>query len=487
YWVDVLVAGAPARVMLQLFERRTLTYNPANPPQWQVEMANVGRAYYDWRYGGTAPEPAISAEVLPDGVQLRGWNWPPNVEVSARIELGGAETPLVGPLSLQSDASGRFGALAPMNTEVEGALLAGANLRIVAYVGDRQTALPLAVELPSGSPAVEGMLTGVVPTQAGYLLLVRDHAGREWHVDASFEAVLSYSEGEETQDATLATGDHVRVEGRILGGKIRARSLRLMSVSRTGARLGYDFEAGGGLIRASGTNWPASGNIAFSVRPFAGEGGVQLGTARADSRGNVAASFPVPPAPQADRPLWLFAQVVEQNSLMAQVAVLYRPAWEANGPLGLILTADSGEQMGGPGGYCHVGQCAELLGVPVPRAALPVREGNVLGLRSQVGPNLDLGITPQRFTAQLYAYPPEPANEGASIGGTFYFSPKSLPVFSTGEVPGRPFSVSLPSDLPPGKYLLIAAVVWSEGPGPREDATYGFALEVPPFPRPIPR
>ncbi|HYP20335.1 MAG TPA: hypothetical protein VEY08_09690, partial [Chloroflexia bacterium] len=456
YWVDVLVAGAPARVMLQLFERRTLTYNPANPPQWQVEMANVGRAYYHWRYGSTAPEPAISAEVLPDGVQLRGWNWPPSVEVSARIELGGAETPLVGPLTLQSDASGRFGTLVSMNTEVEGALLAGANLRIVASVGDRQTALPLAVELPSGSPAVEGMLTGVVPTQAGHLLVVRDHAGREWRVDSSVEAVLSYSEGEKTQDANLASGDHVRVEGSILGGKISARSLRLMSVSRTGARLGYNFEGGGAVVRASGTHWPASRDIAFFVRPFAGEGGVQLGTARADSRGNVAASFLVPGILPADQPLWLFAQVVEQNGLVAQVAVLYGPAWEANVSPGLILTADSGEQMGGAGSYCYGGQCVELLGVPVPGDTLMVREGDVLGLRSQLGSNPDLGITPQRFTAQLYAQPPEPANEGASIGGTFYFSPKSLPVFSTGEVTGRPFSVSLPSDLPPGKYLLIA-------------------------------
>src|SRR5205085_2221786 len=35
---------------VQLFERRVLTYNPANPPATQVEMGNVGRHYYNWRY-----------------------------------------------------------------------------------------------------------------------------------------------------------------------------------------------------------------------------------------------------------------------------------------------------------------------------------------------------------------------------------------------------------------------------------------------------
>ena len=38
-------------VLVQLFERRVLTYTPDNPPEWQVEMGNVGLHYYLWRYG----------------------------------------------------------------------------------------------------------------------------------------------------------------------------------------------------------------------------------------------------------------------------------------------------------------------------------------------------------------------------------------------------------------------------------------------------
>lgn len=50
YWVRAPINGRVQPVLIQLFERRTLTYNPANPPGTQVEMGNVGRHYYLWRY-----------------------------------------------------------------------------------------------------------------------------------------------------------------------------------------------------------------------------------------------------------------------------------------------------------------------------------------------------------------------------------------------------------------------------------------------------
>jgi len=60
YWVQCRVAGVEQDVLVQLFERRVLTYTPANPAGWQVEMGNVGLHYYHWRYGaggGPAPPP----------------------------------------------------------------------------------------------------------------------------------------------------------------------------------------------------------------------------------------------------------------------------------------------------------------------------------------------------------------------------------------------------------------------------------------------
>jgi beta propeller repeat protein len=52
YWARVTVGGQVKDVLVQAFERRVLTYTPANDPAWRVEMGNVGRHYYRWRHGG---------------------------------------------------------------------------------------------------------------------------------------------------------------------------------------------------------------------------------------------------------------------------------------------------------------------------------------------------------------------------------------------------------------------------------------------------
>jgi hypothetical protein len=58
YWITVEINGQQMQVMIQAFQRRLLTYNPANAPQWRVEMGNVGLQYYQWRYGQLAkPNP----------------------------------------------------------------------------------------------------------------------------------------------------------------------------------------------------------------------------------------------------------------------------------------------------------------------------------------------------------------------------------------------------------------------------------------------
>ncbi|MBK9940189.1 MAG: PPC domain-containing protein [Kouleothrix sp.] len=55
YWVRISVGGRARDVLVQAFERRVLTYSPDNPSGWQVEMGNVGRHYYFWRYGEELP------------------------------------------------------------------------------------------------------------------------------------------------------------------------------------------------------------------------------------------------------------------------------------------------------------------------------------------------------------------------------------------------------------------------------------------------
>ncbi|GAC1366129.1 MAG: hypothetical protein NVSMB42_26110 [Herpetosiphon sp.] len=50
YWAQYLVGDQVQDVLVQLFERRTLTFTPGNPQAYQVEMGNVGQHYYRWRY-----------------------------------------------------------------------------------------------------------------------------------------------------------------------------------------------------------------------------------------------------------------------------------------------------------------------------------------------------------------------------------------------------------------------------------------------------
>jgi hypothetical protein len=50
YWTTIRVGGMPRTVLVQAYQRRVLTYSPTNPEGWKVEMGNVGRHYYSWRY-----------------------------------------------------------------------------------------------------------------------------------------------------------------------------------------------------------------------------------------------------------------------------------------------------------------------------------------------------------------------------------------------------------------------------------------------------
>jgi hypothetical protein len=46
----VKVAGVQRQVMVQIFERRVLTYTASNPDVFKVEMGNIGQHYEHWRY-----------------------------------------------------------------------------------------------------------------------------------------------------------------------------------------------------------------------------------------------------------------------------------------------------------------------------------------------------------------------------------------------------------------------------------------------------
>jgi hypothetical protein len=52
YLTEITLSGKPTQAVIQVYERRVLTYTPSNSPAFRVEQGNVGQHYYKWRYGG---------------------------------------------------------------------------------------------------------------------------------------------------------------------------------------------------------------------------------------------------------------------------------------------------------------------------------------------------------------------------------------------------------------------------------------------------
>ncbi len=475
YWADVLVGGKPARVLIQLYERRAITYNPSNAPEWRVEMANVGRAYYDWRYKDSPVEPALAAEVMQSGLTVRGWNWPASAAVQLSVSLAGDATPLLGPQSATPDTSGLLAVSLLMNAQLQSALASGANVRITAQGQQYNVALPLAYKAAAGKVQLTGVLTQVParPTSAEQLLM-RDQSGVEWSLALSSSTQITYSEGASAPASVLQVGAFIGVEGTALGATVDISALRLLSVSRAGAQIGYEWQPDNKALRVSGTGWPAEKPVIFSLGTVGGNTPAS-GAAGADSRGNVYAVVQIPGSQPAGQRIWLTAATSDRGTLLAQIIVPVDPAPAT--PPQLALLTRTGEQMGGVGSYCWLGRCRNAVGIPVPGMALSATAGEVLGLRSLYGADPEVGLTPLTFSAQLYPYPD--ITQSNAIGGQLYFSPTSQPVHATGDLPGRPFSIALPQGLQSGRYALAVAVGWPDASGAKESAQYGFTLQVP--------
>jgi phosphate/phosphite/phosphonate ABC transporter binding protein len=65
YWANVKISGKQEDVLIQLFERRVLTYVPSFAQEWRVQMGNIGAHYYDWRYKEAGQRVFENANVTP--------------------------------------------------------------------------------------------------------------------------------------------------------------------------------------------------------------------------------------------------------------------------------------------------------------------------------------------------------------------------------------------------------------------------------------
>jgi hypothetical protein len=145
YWMMVRVGSEDRWVLVQAFQRRVLTYTPNNPPAFQVEMGNVGRSYYDWRYkenaqggGEPVPMPPIVTPVptpVPPGpasitinptqgtlqtpVIIEGINYPANTVVELRVERPDANYFRIV-RTTQTSSNGTFAATIELPSDAKG-------------------------------------------------------------------------------------------------------------------------------------------------------------------------------------------------------------------------------------------------------------------------------------------------------------------------------------------------------------------------------
>ena len=91
YWAKAKIGGQVKDVMIQAYERRALTYVPTNSAGFQVEMANIGQHYFDWRYrnGGLCPGQAGGTPTAP----VPAGTGTPAPATSATVTVGRTSTP----------------------------------------------------------------------------------------------------------------------------------------------------------------------------------------------------------------------------------------------------------------------------------------------------------------------------------------------------------------------------------------------------------
>ncbi len=65
FFATVKVGGTAKDVVIQVFERRVLTYTATNTEPFIVEMGTIGQHYYQWRYSGGTTAPIAPVAAIP--------------------------------------------------------------------------------------------------------------------------------------------------------------------------------------------------------------------------------------------------------------------------------------------------------------------------------------------------------------------------------------------------------------------------------------
>jgi len=141
YWTRATISGKATDVLIQMYERRALTYVPTYATGWQVEMANIGQHYFDWRYRGMG--------------QCSGTPVP-TVQPTFAGGPGGTGTPGTAVATSTTGATGTAGVTetaGPSQTAGATGTTTTTAVPTMTIVGPTTTVVPAKSATPSGSPS----------------------------------------------------------------------------------------------------------------------------------------------------------------------------------------------------------------------------------------------------------------------------------------------------------------------------------------------
>jgi hypothetical protein len=107
---------------------------------------------------------------------------------------------------------------------------------------------------------------------------------------------------------------------------------------------------------------------------------------------------------------------------------------------------------------------------------LTVGPGKALALRQQNSADPLFYATPNKLTFHLYPYA---WPSGQTLDSVATFVPGGTSAYSSGDLPGHPFSVTLPPTLAAGRYALVVSVWWPDSAGGANNGVYGFSVQLP--------
>ena len=154
YWTKATISGKLNQVLVQMYERRVLTYVPTNAPAFQVEVGNIGQHYYGWRYKGegnctgTTPQPTVQPTFAPSGTP--GTVGTVGTGTPSMVGTVGTGTP--GTVGTGTPGTGGTGT--PGATRTETAVPSGTVLPTITLVVPSATVV--SATPPTGTPATTG-------------------------------------------------------------------------------------------------------------------------------------------------------------------------------------------------------------------------------------------------------------------------------------------------------------------------------------------